>query len=77
MTTECSSIWQQSGGQAYLWDMTLASLPAFAGAAVLAARLITGLARELRLTVAVWLALRGTRPEQRPEIIRALTGERV
>jgi hypothetical protein len=54
--------------------MTLVSLPEFAAVAVLISRLLTSLLREVRLTVLTWLALRGTQPDQRPEIIRALIG---
>jgi hypothetical protein len=41
---------------------------------VAAVRIVAPLAREARLITIVWLALRGTRPGQRAEIIRALTG---
>jgi hypothetical protein len=35
---------------------------------------VAPLAREARLITVVWLALRGTRPDERADIIRALTG---
>ena len=34
----------------------------------------TRLAREIRLAAVVWRALRGTRPDERPEILRAIAG---
>ena len=37
-------------------------------------RMLAPLAREVRLAILVWLALRGTQPDLRPEILRALPG---
>jgi hypothetical protein len=53
---------------------TLATIPVLAALTVAAGRIVAPLAREARLITVVWLALRGTRPNQRAEIIRALTG---
>lgn len=35
-------------------------------------RMMAPLARELRNCLLLWLALRGTRPDQRPQVIKAL-----
>jgi hypothetical protein len=53
---------------------TLAMIPALVALTIAAGRIVAPLAREARLITVVWLALRGTRPGQRAEIIRALTG---
>jgi hypothetical protein len=52
----------------------LATIPVLVALAVAAGRIVAPLAREARLITVVWLALRGTRPDQRAEIIRALRG---
>ena len=52
----------------------LAAIPALVTLTVVAGRIVGPLAREARFIVVVWLALRGTRPDERADIIRALTG---
>jgi hypothetical protein len=54
---------------------TLALIPALVTLAVAFGRIVAPLAREARLATTVWLALRGTQPSERAEIIRALTGD--
>jgi hypothetical protein len=54
---------------------TLAATPALVAIAIFAGRIVAAIAREVRITTVVWLALRSTRPEERAEIIRALTGK--
>ena len=55
-----------------LITLTLATLPALVTLAVTAGRIVASLAREARIITVLWLALRGTRPDERAEIIRAL-----
>ena len=50
----------------------LAAFPATVVAAAVLGRMLAPLAREVRLIVVGWLALRGTQPNERPEILRAL-----
>lgn len=52
----------------------LAALPLLVALTVAAGRTVASLAREARLMTVAWLALRGTRPDQRAEIVHALTG---
>jgi len=59
-----------------LTSLTLSAIPVFVALVVAAGRIVASLAREARLITVVWLALRGTRPDERTEIIRALTGGR-
>ncbi|WP_431930284.1 hypothetical protein [Micromonospora sp. RP3T] len=47
------------------------ALTALAATTVLA-RAMAPVAREARTSLLLWLALRGTRPHQRPELLRAL-----
>ena len=51
---------------------SLAAIPAFVAIAAVIGRMVASLAREARLTAVVWLALRGTQPSERPEILKAL-----
>lgn len=71
--------WRNSGEGHIPYGMTmipptLVALPALVTLAVAAGRIVAPLAREVRVITVVWLALRGTRPDDRTEIIRALTG---
>ena len=50
------------------------AIPTLVAAVGMAGRMLAPLAREARLSILSWLALRGTQPDQRPEIIRALAG---
>ena len=52
----------------------LAEAPAVMLLAVVLGHALERLAREIRLAAIVWRALRGTRPDERPEILRALAG---
>lgn len=52
----------------------LAEVPVVVTAAAVLGRALAQLAREVRLALLNWLALRGTRPDERSEIIQALTG---
>jgi hypothetical protein len=56
--------------------MTLLSpgLVAVLAVAAVLGRVLAPLAREIRLALVTWLALRGTRPPERPEILNALMG---
>ena len=54
---------------------TLAALPALVTLAITAGRFMSSLAREARIITVVWLALRGTQPSQRAEIIRAFASQ--
>jgi hypothetical protein len=51
---------------------SLALAPAELAAASLLVRAMAPVAREVRNCLLVWLALRGTRPGQRPQVIKAL-----
>jgi hypothetical protein len=59
-----------------LFSHTLATVPELLALAALGGRMLAPLIREARLTFVAWLALRGTQPSERPEIIRAFTTER-
>jgi hypothetical protein len=52
----------------------LTAIPAIVAIAAVFGRMLAPLAREVRLTMVAWLALRGTQPDERPEILRALAG---
>jgi hypothetical protein len=48
------------------------AIPVVVALAFTAGRILGRLAREARLITIAWLALRGTKPDERPEILRAL-----
>jgi hypothetical protein len=52
---------------------TVAAVPVIVALTVAAGRIVAPLAREARLITVAWLALRDTRPDQRAEIVRALS----
>ena len=51
---------------------SLAAVPAVVLAAAVLGRMLASLAREMRLTFVAWLALRGTSPGERSQILQAL-----
>lgn len=53
---------------------TLGTIPLLVALSVAAGHILAPLAREARLITVAWLALRGTQPDQRADIIEALTG---
>lgn len=77
MATGCPLTWRNGYGGIIPRDMSLicpglAAIPAFAAIAAVLSRTLASLAHEVRLTAVAWLALRGTQPSERPEILRAL-----
>jgi hypothetical protein len=74
VTPGCSLTWQDG----HMLDICLGmgllspSLAAILAIAAVSGHLLASIAREVRLMAIAWLALRGTRPDERPEILRAL-----
>jgi len=50
----------------------LGTIPAIVAIAAVLGRVVALLVREVRLAMVAWLALRGTQPGERPDILRAL-----
>jgi hypothetical protein len=60
-----------------LISQNLAEVPAIVIIAMALCHTLALLGREVRLAMLTWLALRGTQPSERPEILRALVGSPV
>jgi hypothetical protein len=78
VTTGCSPTWRCNGQAFISYGMTmipsvLGVIPAVLALTVAAGRVVAPLAREARRFAVMWLALRGTQPSERAEIIRAFT----